>query len=129
MRKQYHIRNSDRGPVAWEVNRLIDLASAQEPIDVPLDRIRELDEAFWFSSDSDMPTCRRVAEHARLIYDTDLVHPIILDPEGRVVDGMRRVCRALICGLSAIKAVRLSAMPEPDFVGVPIDALPYVRAE
>ena len=129
MRKQYHIRDSDRGPLAWDVDRLIALTSEQEPVDVPLECIRELDEPFWFSSDGDMPTCRRVAEHARLINDTDLVHPIILDPEGRIMDGMHRVCNALIRGSTTIKAVRLSAMPEPDFVGVPIDELPYERGE
>jgi hypothetical protein len=129
MRKQYHIRNSDRGPLAWDVDRLIRLTSEQQPIDVPLVRIRELDEPFWFSGDGDMPTCRRVAEHARLINDTDLVHPIILDPEGRVMDGMHRICKALIRGSMAIKAVQLSAMPEPDFVGVPIDELPCEGAE
>jgi hypothetical protein len=115
--------------LAWDVDRLIGLASQQEPIEVPLDGIGELDEPFWFSSDGDMPTCRCVAEHARLINESDSVHPIILDPEGRVMDGMHRICKALIRGSTMIKAIRLSAMPEPDFVGVPIDELPYERAE
>jgi hypothetical protein len=64
-----------------------------------------------------------------LISETSLDHPIIIDPEGRVMDGMHRVCKALIGGLKTIKAVKLSAMPEPDFVGVPIDQLPYAKAE
>ena len=73
--------------------------------------------------------CGRVAEHARLIQETSLAHPIIIDPEGRVMDGMHRVCKALISGLKTIKAVRLSVMPEPDFVGVPTDQLPYEGAD
>jgi hypothetical protein len=129
MRKQYHIRNSERGPLAWDVDRLISLTSDQEPIDLPLERIRELDETFWFSGDGDIPTCRRVPEHARLISETDLAHPVILDPQGRVMDGMHRICKALILGSTTIRAVRLSVMPEPDFVGVPVDELPYERAE
>jgi hypothetical protein len=128
MRKQYHIRDSERGLLAWDVDRLLRLTAEQEPVDLPLERIRELDEAFWFSGDGNTPTCRRVAEHAKLIDQTSLDHPIIIDPEGRVMDGMHRVCKALISGLKTIKAVKLSAMPEPDFVGVPIDQLPYKRA-
>jgi hypothetical protein len=129
MRKQYHIRDSERGLLAWDVDRLLRLTSEQKPVDLPLERIRELDETFWFSSDGNTPTCRRVAEHAKLINETSLDHPIIIDPEGRVMDGMHRVCKALIGGLKTIKAVKLSAMPKPDFVGVPIDQLPYERAE
>ena len=129
MRKQYHIRDSERGLLAWDVDRLIRLTSKQEPVDVLLESIRELDENFWFSGDGDTPSCRRVAEHARLINETDLGHPVILDPDGRVMDGMHRVCKALIHGSPTIKAVRFSAMPEPDFVDVPIDELPYETAE
>ena len=129
MRKQYHIRDSERGLLAWDVDRLIRLTSRQEPIDLPLESIQELDENFWFSGDDALTTCRSVAEHSRLINQTSLDHPIVLDPEGRVMDGMHRVCKALISGLKTIKAVRLLAMPEPDFVGVPIDQLPYERAE
>src|ERR1700720_437753 len=129
MRKQYHIRHSARGLLAWDVDRLPRLTSGHAPVDFPLERIRKLDEAFWFSGDGDTPTCRRVAEHARLINETSLEHPIIVDPEGRVMDGMLRVCKALIAGSKTIKAVKLSAMPEHDFVGVPMDQLPYEETE
>ena len=129
MRKQYHIRDSERGPLAWDVDRLIRLTLGQEPVDVLLESIRELDERFWFSGAGEVPTCRRVAEHARLINETDLEHPVILDPDGRVMDGMHRICKALIHGSPTIKAVRLSTMPEPDFVDIPVDELPYESAE
>ena len=129
MRKQYHIRDSERGVLAWDIDRLLRLTSAHEPVDLPLERIRELDETFWFSGDNDTPTCRLVAEHAKLINETSLDHPIIIDPEGRVMDGMHRVCKALIGGLKTIRAVQLPAMPEPDFAGVRMDQLPYESAE
>jgi len=129
MRKQYHIRDSERGLLAWDIDRMLRFTSEQEPVDLPLEKIRELDEAFWFSGYGDVPTCRRVAEHAKLINETSLDHPIILDPDGRVMDGMHRVCKAFISGQKAIKAVKLLAMPEPDFVAVPIDQLPYESAE
>ena len=125
MRKQYHLRNSERGLLAWDVDGLLRFTAGQDPIDLPLQKICELDEVFWFSGDGDTPTCRRVAEHAKLINETSLDYPIIIDPEGRVMDGMHRACKALISGLKTINAVKLLAMPEPDFVGVPIDQLPY----
>ena len=115
--------------LAWNIDRLLRLTSEQEPIDLPLEGIREIDEAFWFSCDGDTPTCRRVAEHAKLINEMSLDHPIIIDLEGRVMDGMHRVCKAFIEGLKTVKAVRLLVMPEPDFVGIPVDQLPYERAE
>jgi hypothetical protein len=41
------------------------------------------------------------------------------------MDGMHRVRKAWISGEKRIKAVRLLAMPEPDFVGIAMDHLPY----
>jgi hypothetical protein len=124
LRKQYHLRASERGWLAWDVDRLLRLTAGQAPVDWPLDRIRELDEAFWFSAQGDEATCRRVAEHAKLIGEASLDYPIIIDPEGRVMDGMHRVCKAWINGRKTIRALQLPALPEPDFVDVPRDQLP-----
>ena len=125
MRKQYHLRSSERGLLAWDVHRLVELASGLDIIDVPLKDIRQLDEPFWFSSEGDVPTCRKIAEHAQLINETSLDHPIILDADGHVMDGMHRVCQALIKGKDSIKAFRFPISPEPDYVGVRVDRLPY----
>lgn len=57
--------------------------------------------------------------------DCDLAFPIILFKDGRVMDGMHRVCKALLNGLSEIEAVRFVEDPEPDYVGVHPDDLPY----
>jgi hypothetical protein len=125
MRKQYHLRPSPAGLLAWDVHRLIRLTAHLPPEEVPLDSIRELDEPFWFGGGSEAATCRAVADHARLIAETDLRHPIILGADGRVMDGMHRVAKAYLEGRRTIVAVRLDADPEPDFVGVDEDALPY----
>ena len=87
------------------------------PIEVPLSEIGELDETFWFDAEGDEPTCRRVALHAKLMSETDLSHPIVLSQDGRVMDGMHRVCRALIEGRETIRAVRFNVDPEPDRSG------------
>ena len=93
-------------------------------VQVPLSSIRELDEPFWFGH-GDVPTCRAVAEHARLIEATDLAHPIILSADGRVMDGMHRVCKALLLVHATITAVRFTTDPDPDYIDVQPDELPY----
>jgi hypothetical protein len=125
MRKQYHFRRSERGLLAWDVDRLVELSAGFTPIEVPTSEIRELDETFWFDAEGEAPTCRRVARHAKLINDTDLAHPVILSRDGRVMDGMHRVCKALIEGRETVLAVRFEIDPEPDHVNVTPDKLPY----
>ncbi len=125
MRKQYHLRPSPIGLLAWDVDRLIDLAAHLPHAEVPLGAIRELDEPFWFSGDSEVATCRAVADHARLIFEVDLRYPIILGADGRVMDGMHRVAKAYLEGRPTILAVQLEVDPEPDYVGVYETALPY----
>jgi len=125
MRKQYHFRPSDHGLLAWDVDRLVELSKDFPCINVPLVDIRELDQTFWFDAEGDKPTCRRVAQHAKLIDETDLTHPIILSHDGGVMDGMHRVCKAVIEGMETIQAVRFAVDPEPDYIDVSPDDLPY----
>src|SRR5207249_5414287 len=66
----------------------------------------------------DIPTCRKVVEHARLIRAVDLSFPIILSADGGVMDGMHRVCRALMDEQKTIRTVRFAKDPEPDYIGV-----------
>lgn len=126
MRKQYHFRPSERGLYAWDVERLLLLARGQPTEQVPLDAIRELDGDYWFSHDHPAAV-RAVVEHARLINEADLSHPIIIDPQGGVMDGMHRVGKALLIGQLTIPAKRLPKLPEPDYVDVHPSDLPYDR--
>ena len=125
LRQQYHLRNSEQGLLAWDVCRLILLSQELPVIEVLLDDIQELDEVYWYSTGGATPTCRSIAEHAALIKNTDLSYPIILCHEGRVMDGMHRVCKAYMQGLSSIKAIQFTSYLEPDYVGVDVNELPY----
>lgn len=125
MRKQYHSRPSNRGNSVWDVDRLVELAADLPRKQVPLSAIRELDEAFWFDGEQDRPTCRAIADHARLIKETDLRFPIILSAEGGVMDGMHRVAKAYMEGREFVLAVQFAETPEPDFIGVDLESLPY----
>ena len=125
MRKQYHFRPSPAGLRAWDVDRLVKLAESLARERVPLSAIRELDEPYWSNGGTGALTCRDVVDHARLIQDCDFSYPVILSRDGRVMDGMHRICRALLEGREHIEAVRLIDDPEPDYVGVHPDDLPY----
>ena len=121
MRKQYHFRPGPAGLRAWDVDRLVSLSKDLVPEVVPIADIRELDEAYWGGS----MTSREVAEHARLIQEADPSFPVILSSDGRIMDGMHRVLKAVLVGLSHIPAVRFSSDPVPDYVGVDPNDLPY----
>lgn len=125
MRKQYHFRESKEGLLAWDVHRLIDLARTVKPSTVQLSEMQEIDEAYWYDSEDPPPTCRDLVGHMRLVEATDLTYPIILSPDGRVMDGMHRITKALLLGHLEITAVRLESMPEPDYIGVDPEDLPY----
>jgi len=125
VRKQYHFRASPNGLRAWDVDRLVDLAETLPRRRVPLSEIREIDEAYWSNEETKQLTPRDVVDHARLMLDCDFAFPIILSSDGRVMDGMHRVCKALLLRQADIEAVRFEQDPEPDYVGVHPDDLPY----
>ena len=125
MRKQYHFWPSADGLMAWDVDRLIDLSRDLPRRTVELISIREIDQVYWFDDLKERPTCRKLLEHMRLIGNVDLAHPIILGADGRVMDGMHRVAKALLEGYETIEAVQFGRDPEPDYVGRAPDELPY----
>jgi len=123
MRKQYHFRKSQNGFYAWDVARLLALSEGIEIIEVPLNMISEIDEDYWFAGSAESPTCRNIVEHCELINKADVSYPIILCSEGRVMDGMHRIAKALLSEKRTIKAVQFSTTPEPDYVDVLPDEL------
>lgn len=125
MRKQYYFRPSNRGLLAWDVDRLVQLSSSLTRKDVPLGKIREIDEP-W-ASEREHQTWRGMLEHLKLIDEADLAFPIILSSEGSVMDGMHRVAKAIRQGRKAIEAAQFDVDPEPDYIGLGPEALPYDR--
>jgi hypothetical protein len=123
MRRQYHLRQSPAGLLAWDVHRLVRLAAAIHPEPVALASLAEIDENYWFTERS--PTPREIVAHMHLVNACDLAHPIVLDAEGRVMDGMHRIAKALLLGRTEILACRFRKTPEPDHVGLDADELPY----
>jgi hypothetical protein len=123
LRKQYYLRPSDRGLLAWDVDRLVALSRHLPRRRVPLIELRELDEE-WLDG-KERPTWRAVVEHMRLIEEADLTFPIILSADSSVMDGRHRLAKAALQGRKAIDAVQFAEDPPPDYVGRDLDDLPY----
>lgn len=124
MRKQYNFRPSYSGLDAWDVDNLISASSDLPVTDVALDSIADVDTDFWFNL-GPTPTVRRIIDHVRLIQEADLSYPIILGSDGRVMDGMHRIARAILNGHSTITAVQFVDEPEPDYRDCSPEDLPY----
>jgi hypothetical protein len=104
MRKQYHFRRGPDGLRAWDVHRLVELAKDLPVIYVEIPSIKEIDEPYWYGEGA-IPTCRSVAEHAKL----SSMRPILifrssLSSSGRVMDGMHRVAKAAMQNVSLLPA-------------------------
>jgi len=110
--------------MAWDVHRLVELAAGLVVEPLPVSAFLELDEEYWFSGE-ERPTCRAVVEHMRLVNECSLEYPIILSADGRVMDGMHRVAKAVLLGHRHVLAKRFECTPEPDYIGVSPDKLPY----
>jgi len=55
-----------------------------------------------------------LASHVARVLDADLSYPIILSPDGDIMDGGHRVAKAIVEGVPTIKAVRFVSMPPSD---------------
>jgi hypothetical protein len=125
VRRQYHLWPAERGFDAWDVDRLIELSHDLPVERVSIDSIGEIDSVYWFDGRDELPTVRKVVEHARLIGKVDVSYPVILGHDGRVMDGMHRIARALLEGQTEIDAVRFESPVEPDYRSCWPHELPY----
>ena len=123
MRQKYHIRQVGEDTHVWDVNRLLRLHANVPTQAVALSQIAEIQQAYWFPNTH--PSTADIVEHMRLVEAADLAYPILMDAEGKLMDGMHRVAKALLAGHSHIHAQLLPQTPAPDFINVDVDSLPY----
>jgi hypothetical protein len=94
----------------WRVDRLHRLSADLTPYEIPLEQFDQtLASSPWGNV-----SLRNFVEHMNRVSDADLNYPIILSDEGRVMDGMHRLARALQLGRKQILAVKFPDTPEPD---------------
>lgn len=125
MRRQYHSIETPCGRLYWDVHRLVDLSKSLRRFQVPLDEIHDFENRSWFRESDPPPTHKEIALHAKLIEETNLAYPIILGADGRVMDGMHRICKAWLKGDATVLAVQFKEDPEPDYINVEEESLPY----
>jgi hypothetical protein len=125
IRPQYHFRSSTCGLHAWDVRKLIQLSKELTVKQVQLANITDIDSTYWYDKEGDTPTCRSIVSHMTMINSVDLKHPIILSHDGRVMDGMHRICKALLLNQQTIAAVQFETKIPPDFVNIKPEDLAY----
>jgi hypothetical protein len=101
----------------WEVPRLWALAEGLPTFEYEVRRFAGFDDVMWFG-DGHPPTVRAVLDHVHRVQTADLSRPILLSEVGRVMDGVHRLCRALIEGRDTVTAVRFVPTPAADRVEV-----------
>ena len=100
----------------WKVPSLWDYAKSFPTELVELKSlVAEIDRMRWFNP-ALPPTIRRIVSHCIKIQHADLSYPILIGPQGRVIDGSHRLAKALLEGDKSIKAVRLDTLPPPDLI-------------
>lgn len=125
MRRQYHARKVGGDRLIWDGHRLIRLSKPLTVAPVPLSEISEIDENWWYEDPNNLPTPRSLAAHMALARSTDPAHPILLCADGRLMDGMHGVVKALLEDRTQVLAVRFPVTPDPDYINASLDDLPY----
>ena len=99
------------GGKKWSNARMLKLAEDKEVIEVPVCTL-----ARWHWPWEDTMTLDLFIEHAYRVNNADLNKPILIGPHGGIIDGMHRICKAILEGHSTIKAIVFDSMPAPDGV-------------
>jgi predicted kinase len=109
-----HSRPTDGGRAFWWTERLWGLARDLPVQRVAIADIAEFDVDCWFGGRP--PSCRAIAEHARMIDAANLAYPVILAADGHLMDGGHRIAKAWLVGATHVDAVRFVETPEPDWI-------------
>lgn len=117
MQRPTHTHSTERDGkrYIWYTERLWLLAKDLPEYEAEVEHFEELDRDCWFG-ESRTPTIREIAAHCRRINEADPRIPVIINENGRLMDGGHRLARALLEGRKTVKAVRFEEMPTPDEV-------------
>lgn len=102
-------RYTDKDGYYYSVTRLIEHSKELPIFYMPIAGIHIGEIVFPESR-----TARAIAEHVKRVNETDLRYPILLDPDGFIMDGWHRVVKAIVEGKKMIKARRFEALPPYD---------------
>ncbi len=103
---------TDQDGQVWTVARLIEHSKGLPVFKIPIAGIDIGRNVF----DNVAKDARSLAEHVKRVHDTDLKYPVLLDPNGFIMDGWHRVVKALVQGEEYISAVRFEELPCHEYV-------------
>jgi len=98
------------GNKLWSIPRLIQLSSKFKVYKLPIKHLN-----VWGIYRESPDTLDYVNE-LKKIRDADMKYPIIIGPDGSILDGRHRVLHALLNDLKYVKAVRFDKMPYRDAI-------------
>jgi hypothetical protein len=113
MTQQKYGERSNGITKTWFIERIWRLAEVLPVEEIAIAEIQGPDQVTWFS-ETQLPTCRAIAEHCKPINNADLSYPVILTEDYRVFDGMHRIARCIMLDKTHILAKRFPSNPEPD---------------
>lgn len=96
----------------WNDETLWKAAENKEQVEV------DVREYLWEDLNWNMSKLKDIAYEIALIKKADLSYPIILDTDGKVLDGCHRIVKAYLDGIYKIKAVTIDVdndLPKPDY--------------
>ena len=105
----------DGQKLTWNIEKLWKRSSSLQVFEYIVSEFDGLDEDFLFGS-KNKPTVRSVLEHCEKIKSADFSYPIIISESGVIMDGLHRICRAILDGKETLPAVRFEKNPAPDHI-------------
>jgi len=96
----------------WMVATLHELARDLEAHRVPLETLVDKDFKESWSWEDQMDLEGFMA-HTKRVLDAELSYPVLLSADGSIMDGMHRLCKAVILGLDTILVVQFKEDPPP----------------
>jgi len=110
--KHTHSRTVDGELHIWDVEALWVLSQNLSVRKMLVENVPNLDDGVWQYKDESV-SVRDVVEHCQRILDADLSYPIILCPNGEVMDGYHRVAKCLLNKIDEIQFVQFEQLPTP----------------
>jgi hypothetical protein len=98
---------TDNKSRVYTVSRLIEHARELPVFEIPVAAIYIGANVF----DDRISDAKSLAEHVKRVNETNLDHPVLMDPSGFIMDGWHRVVKALVEGKETIKAKRFTELP------------------
>ena len=115
MYQQSFSRNVQGKKYIYNVPHLIEESKNLEVIEVNLEDIKEIDTNIWNYLKYEH-SIRKIVSVMERVLAADLSYPIILAPDGALMDGGHRIAKSLHLNKKTIKAVKFKEYPQPNAI-------------